>query len=193
MIKRVYFRCKSLGKSPYSYDVIEASLAIQLNEEVIYLGNYLIQPEDSTNIQSDEWLKKCNIESNYKFQYTKETASKEICRVLDKHINKFVKEDRYILVVLNDIKDDNRFLEQLIYKTSYFKSYFFSSFIDVRVLFAELAKYKLHRSPDSTLIDIAKAFQIYTEYPRTTMDELKLVYGSYTIIQQFINNLYNHE
>ena len=134
-MKILYLDTETTGLDPIKNDVIQIGAIVEINGVVKEEINLRCQPFDYSTIQQQALdTNKITIEQLKTFP-TPQSAYKLLIKILNKHINKFDKEDKFIPVGQN-INFDLGFMRQFFLKNNdkYFGSYVDRHYIDLMAI-----------------------------------------------------------
>lgn len=171
-MKTIFFDCETTGVNPLKNDIIQIAGVIEDNEKEIDNFNIRMQPFSWENIEQRALdVNKITIEQLKGFPEPN-IAYNKLVSLFDKHIDKFNKEDKFIVCGYN-VKFDIDFLKEFFIKNS--NMYLFSYFGPVKDPMYIINYLRTLNKVDvksSKLVDVCEYFNIKIENAHDAMADI---------------------
>lgn len=175
-MKRLYYDLETTGLNPAKHGIHQMAGMVVINGELKDRFNIKMQPNPKAQYDP-EALKVANLTKEQILQYQPfEAGYKEFMGIIEKHVDRFNKKDKFHLVGYNNRAFDDNFLRGLLRQNGneYFGSYFWSDSIDVLVLSSYFLEARRVELPNFKLSTVAAHMGI-------TVEESKLHEAGYDI------------
>ena len=161
MKKLFWCDCESTGFDPKINDIIQLAYIIEIDGKIEVEGEFKVQPFDYSTIEKSALeVNQITVEQLKTFTAPR-TVHSSLISILDKFVNKYNKEDKFIPAGYN-VKFDMGMLENFFEKSNhkYFGSYFFRHSLDP-MHFLSFLEYKgLIELENFKLVTVCKHFGI---------------------------------
>lgn len=161
MAKICWADVETTGFDPVKQDVIQLGIIIEIDNKIVDKKMLYCQPFHWDNISPKALeINNTTMEQIKDFPLPQE-AYKEVVELFDKYINKYDKEDKFLLAGQN-VKFDKKMMNGWFRKNenSYFYSYFHKDNMDLMFLSETLKANDLLRTPNIKLGTICDYYQI---------------------------------
>jgi len=172
-VKTLWLDCETTGLVPYKHGIIQLGGMIEIGGEVVETFNFRMQP-CPTAIIDDKAMQVNKITPEELRTYP--SSNSQYCafiNVLDKYINKFNKEDKFILAGYN-VQFDDGFVNHWFKRNgnNYWYSYVNSAKLDVMSSVATWRRATNTKTPNNKLSTIAEWFGIGGNF-HDALDDIK--------------------
>ncbi len=161
--KKIYFDCETTGLDKQKNDIIQIAGAIEVNEIIVESFNFRMQPLNWDDISEQAILTHGISREDMKTYSTPKIIYSQLLALFDKYIDKFDRQDRFIVCGYN-VRFDIDFLNSFFIKNN--NPYLFSYFGDVKDPFPVIQYLKALGkidTPDLKLTTICKSMGIEIE------------------------------
>ena len=163
-MKQVFRDVETTGTMHWRNSVHQISGGIYINDELKDSFDFKVAPHEKSTIE-EEALKIGGLTKEQVLSYPhRSEIHPQLCQLLEKHVNKFDRKDKYFFCAYN-AHFDNAFVRAFFKQCgdNYFGSWFWSNNIDVMVLAAEYLKGVRHEMENFKLMTVAKQLGIEVE------------------------------
>jgi len=184
-MKVFYCDTETTGLNPQKNDIIQLDYIIEIDNQIREKGSINVQPFDYNNIEASALAThQISVEQMKTFN-SPQTVYNQIIGILNKYINKYDRNDKFIPAGFN-VKFDIEFLQNFFMKNGdkYYGSYFDYHFIDAMALLfikryagkISLANYKLETACNHYGIEI-QSHDAFSDIEATRELILKMMDG----------------
>ena len=179
MLKKLYIDVETTGLNEETSCIYDLGIIIEINHEVVDTLSFKVNPED---FEIEDWVldtiqsKGISLEDLIEYPSQKEVFT-ELISVLESHIDKFNKTDKFFLVGYN-IKFDDKFFRKFFLNNgnNFYDAYFWSSTQDVMDLASYLLENYRHQLSNFKLETVCKVVDIELNNAHDAMSDIIATY-----------------
>lgn len=177
--------CETTGLNKNKHGIIQIGCIVDMNGEVIDTFNQYMKPFKGDKINKDAMIKNNTTIDDLKHDpkfVDPIDAFENFIKFLEKHVNRYDKNDKFILAGKN-LQFDIKFLRRFFEKCSedvFYGSWFMYPYIDIEHTIAELIRISDDiKFPNFKLETLCDIFEIDIENTHNALDDIKATMDIY--------------
>lgn len=165
---KMFYDTETTGVDPKKHSIIQLAAVIEINGQEVEKFEFKIKPHPKAKIEPEALA--VNGRTVEEIMQYEEMSSvyKKLIKILEKHVDRYDKQDKIFLVGFNNLKFDDEFLRMFfsLNGDDFFNSWFWSGSIDVMALAAQYLSHRRHFMPSFKQTRVAQELGIEVDKDR---------------------------